>query len=173
MIYTENYFQLWRIIADNKEEESEEMLAPGSGSPRRCLCDTKEGNTLKRGGGNGATLAHCLFTFGTSYDICCAYYSSFSHRGNTTFNEEMFAHSLYCSYYKERENVYCKIISEWLFIVGNEHWKSKIYSSQGMYREVRHSKNHVHVTLQLNDKDVELHLLHSIILAIILEMPFF
>ena len=42
MIYTENYFQLWRIIADNKEEESEEMLAPGSGSPRRCLCDTKE-----------------------------------------------------------------------------------------------------------------------------------
>ena len=73
------------------------------------------GNTLKRGGGNGATLAHCLFTFGTSYDICCAYYSSFSHRGNTTFNEEMFAHSLYCSYYKERENVYCKIISEYIY----------------------------------------------------------
>ena len=42
MIYTENYFQLWRIIADNKEEESEEMLAPGSGSACRCLCDTKE-----------------------------------------------------------------------------------------------------------------------------------
>ena len=42
MIYTENYFQLWRIIADNKEEESEEMLAPGSGLACRCLCDTKE-----------------------------------------------------------------------------------------------------------------------------------
>ena len=35
MIYTENYFQLWRIIADNKEEESEEMLAPGG--PAGCL----------------------------------------------------------------------------------------------------------------------------------------
>ena len=34
---------------------------------------------------------------------------------NTTFNEEMFAHSLYCSYYKERENVYCKIISEYIY----------------------------------------------------------
>ena len=73
------------------------------------------GNNLKRGGENGAMLAHCLFTFGTSYSICCAYYSSFSHRGNTTFDGEMFAHSLYCSYYKERENVYCKIISEYIY----------------------------------------------------------
>lgn len=46
MIYTENYFQLWRIIAgnDESEEESEEM--PGSWPlPAwlpRCLCDTKE-----------------------------------------------------------------------------------------------------------------------------------
>ena len=33
------------IIADNKEEESEEMLAPGGGCPgsaQCCLCDTKE-----------------------------------------------------------------------------------------------------------------------------------
>ena len=87
----------------------------GQGKERSKGRNERSGNTLKRGGGNGATLAHCLFTFGTSYDICCAYYSSFSHRGNTTFNEEMFAHSLYCSYYKERENVYCKIISEYIY----------------------------------------------------------
>ena len=41
-LYWELFSALGRIITDNKEEESEEMLAPGSGLACRCLCDTKE-----------------------------------------------------------------------------------------------------------------------------------
>ena len=54
---------------------------------------------------SGQTFAQYLFTFGTSYDICCVYVSSFSNRANTTWeNGEMVAHCL-LSYFEEREHV--------------------------------------------------------------------
>ena len=57
---------------------------------------------------SGQTFAQYLFTFGTSYDICCVFDSSFSNRANTRLgkwgNGEMFAHCL-LSYFEEREHV--------------------------------------------------------------------
>ena len=46
--------------------------------------------------------AQYLFTFGTSYDICCAYDSSI--RANTTLHGEMFNHCL-LSCFEERQHV--------------------------------------------------------------------
>ena len=74
-------------------------------------------------------MAHCLFTFGTSYDIFCAYYILHFLIEETQHLMGKCLPTLLIAHVMRREKMYTVKLFQNILIIENEQWENKIIYS--------------------------------------------